>query len=250
MLVAAGNKDILDSLKDNHYYSRADLLKLIHEKRPDYSTASCCWVLSSLLKDEAFVRIGRGAYLKLVSASPSEEKPLKEGSAQAVRLLEKSFPEAKIVAFDSSLLNEWLNELIAHSTTVIEMDPSYLEDAYYLLKSKTKMQILLRPNEKEMTHYRNDETILLEPLRSRSPLKRQGTGIRLEKLMVDLLADDFFAYFYSPSELPDVYEAISKNNIIDTDTLFAYAKRRLVYDRLTSLLPPRRSQPILQKDIH
>jgi hypothetical protein len=101
-----------------------------------------------------------------------------------------------------------------------------------------------------MTHYRNDETILLEPLRSRSPLKRQGTGIRLEKLMVDLLADDFFAYFYSPSELPDVYEAISKNNIIDTDTLFAYAKRRLVYDRLTSLLPPRRSQPTLQKDIH
>jgi hypothetical protein len=231
------NDDILKSLADGYYYSRDDLLKIIQSKRPAYLESSCRWVLSSLLKNTTLVRIARGSYIKMAALQVYEPDSVPESLSEGLSLLKKTFPDAKMVAFDSSILNEWLNKLIAHSTSVIEIDPAYLEDAYYALKAKSKATILLKPTEKEMTHYHGEQTILLEPLRSRSPLNRQGTSLRLEKLMVDLLSDDFFAYFCSKSELPDIYEEITKKYAIDRDTLFAYAKRRQVYDELMPLIP-------------
>jgi hypothetical protein len=234
---SSADNDILNSLFIDRTYTRDDLFKIILDHHPAYTQSSCRWVLSALLKEGSLMRIYCGGYRKTTELKHYEPVSLEKHTSAALALLKKALPEAKIVAFDSAMLNEWLNELIAHSTGIIEMDPAFLEDAYYVLKAKYKGTVLLKPNEKEMTHYRNGETLLLEPLRSRAPLSRKENTIRLEKLMVDLLADDFFAYFYSASELPDIYESMSRNYALDVDTLFAYAKRRLVYDELCHLIP-------------
>jgi hypothetical protein len=89
-----------------------------------------------------------------------------------------------------------------------------------------------------MDYYRDDRTVLLEPLVSRAPLTKNQTTVRLEKLMVDLIADDFLSFFYSSSELPDMFESMRENYAMDYGTLFNYAKRRRVSTELSALFSP------------
>jgi hypothetical protein len=97
--------------------------------------------------------------------------------------------------------------------------------------------VLLKPSEKEMSHYRTAETLILEPLSSRAPLSKKTPSIGLEKLMVDLLADHFFSFFLSESELPSLCQKMTKDYLINYSTLHAYAQRRGVENRLKRLLP-------------
>jgi hypothetical protein len=229
-------ENINDVLKKGYPYRRKEIFSLIEKVKPQYTAASFRWILDDLLKRGTLKRFGRGLYMKGCEQETymPEVLPLER---RAVKILLERFPLAKIVAFSSTILNEWLNELVAHGTIVVEMEESYLDDAYYLLKEKTKATVLLKPTEKEITHYRDDDTIILEPLRSRAPLLRKDTTIKLEKLMVDLLADSFLTYFFSPSELPALYKTMNERYIINKDALYAYATRRGVCQELISLLP-------------
>jgi hypothetical protein len=228
---------ISEAMVEGKPYSKIELLRLIQNCYPDLSSHSEAWVIYHLLKQGSCCKIGHGLYLKNSALVSYQNPPLPSSIQSLIEQLKRRFPQTPVVAFESSCLNEWLNELIASSTPVIEVESSLLEDAYYALSAKSSYRILLKPTDKEMTHYRQGQFLILEPLTSRAPLNKEGTGIRLEKLMVDLLADSFFSYFFSLGECPNIFQEITQRYIVDSGTLFTYAKRRHVEAELKALLP-------------
>jgi Uma2 family endonuclease len=231
-------KTLLSHLSKRRIYTWDDLLALIDKEGQNSLQSHYRWIVYQMAKEGLIKRIGRGKYIKADDHKTYVSEPLSASAASSSKVLKKSYPDMSFVIFESSALNEWLNELIARPTIIIEVDSNYLEEAYYALAEKTKLPVLLKPNEKEMTHYRVGKTIVIEPLFSRAPVQKDSHSPSLEQLMVDLVADRYFSYFFSQSELPEMYESMISSYIVNRDSLFSYAKRRRVYEKMLPLLPP------------
>jgi hypothetical protein len=231
-------QDILAPLQKGKQYTLAELSSVIHTLRPQLSPRGYSWILSHLVQQGSLKRIKEGIYLRDDTLKIYDSGSLPKVGQECISLIRKAYPDFRIVAFETTILNEWLNELIARSTLIIEVESLALGYVYNALHGKVKATLLLKPSAKEMDYYRDDRTVLLEPLVSRAPLTKNQTTVRLEKLMVDLIADDFLSFFYSSSELPDMFESMRENYAMDYGTLFNYAKRRRVSTELSALFSP------------
>jgi len=59
---------------------------------------------------------------------------------------------------------------------------------------------------------------------------------RPEKILVDLFADKILASTIDRSELPNIYNGMFKNYAIDESSLFRYAGRRNVKDKIQNFI--------------
>lgn len=87
--------------------------------------------------------------------------------------------------------------------------------------------MLLNPTIEEYYKYWYDDMIIVRRLISEAPKnKKIKWQSRLEKVLVDLLADNLLQGILSPAELPAIYEDAFRKYVIDESSLFRYAKRR------------------------
>jgi hypothetical protein len=224
-------------LKENCLYTKDDIVNIIKKVKPSLSPSSYGWIIYQLKNNGEIKRIGKSTYIKSKKLEQYKSRALSKEAARCLASLKKAFPNSELIVFETSCLNEWLNELIAHSTIVVEMRSDLLESAFFLLSKNNESHVLLKPGKDEFSHYWSDDSVIIEPLHSRAPLEKKGNGICLEKLIVDLLSDKFLGYFFSRSELPEIYEEMFEQYAIDADRLFTYAKRRRVLSALLPLLP-------------
>ncbi len=66
--------------------------------------------------------------------------------------------------------------------------------------------------------------------------KKERYRARLEKLLVDLIADPLISKLVSQSEYPEIYDSAFFSCPIDESSLFRYAKRRSVYDEIMKMI--------------
>ena len=96
------------------------------------------------------------------------------------------------------------------------------------------MNFFLNPDDKEIEFYISESAVpvVIKRLVTRAPinkLKNKKIAVpvaSLEKIMVDLFADETLFHFYQGSELINIYEKILERYNINFTKLFSYAKRR------------------------
>jgi len=227
---------IADELPQKRIFSREELGDSIRKIKPGYSDHSLPWVIYHLRMAGYLSKVGTGRYSKgnlQKRYRPQRESP----EVLSIReLMKKKFGLARYVVYETSALNEWLNELIAHSTILVEVERPYLESVFDALKDRfPKHSILLDPDEKELWLYGDGETIVVTTLTLRSPLPSGNGMMSLEKLIVDLFADETLRSFISASEIPEMIFLMRKSYGLDEIALFAYAKRRYVEKDLAAV---------------
>jgi hypothetical protein len=209
-------------------FSRRELLNVLLEKYPNYSSRYLSLTIAALLKNQVLFRAGFDAYTKrpLLRYNGPEADPLTD---RVRRTLLKSKDIGPSVVFNSSDLNEWLNELIAHPTVLVEVDRRTMEYVFEILKkSFPKAVVLFNPSLEERTRYSETDTIVIFPLFSRPPLLKRNGKISLEKLAVDVLADRGLRQFFSLDESMEIVLAMLTAYSYDRRALLAYAERRHV----------------------
>jgi hypothetical protein len=227
---------IAQTLPPKEVFSREELCDSIRGIKPGYSDHSLSWVIYHLRAAGYLSKNGVDRY----SGGNVEKRyrPQRESLmiSSARELIKKKFGLARYVVFETSALNEWLNELIAHSTTLIEVERPFLESVFDALKDRfPKYSVLLNPDEKELWLYGGSETIVVTTLTLRSPLLSGNGMMSLEKLVVDLLADETLRSFISASEIPEMIFLMRKSYDFNETALFAYAKRRYVEKELAAV---------------
>lgn len=140
------------------------------------------------------------------------------------------------IIYNITFLNEWLNQLIGKTTIFIEVDKKYLYSMYELLVDNGYKNILLNPSLNEIDKYSSSDLIIIKPLYTRSPINRKDKAFTLEKIIVDLFADDILRKFYSTSELPWIYKQIFNDYAIDEFSLNTYLTRRRIRDKFYDFL--------------
>ena len=218
---------ILKKLSEKSSFSREDIFHALQEEKPDLDPSSFSWRLFDLLKEGKLYKTGRDAY-SLAKPTLSVYKPFYSEEATLVSgLLSQRFPSISFTTFESVLLNEWLNHLIAQNTIFVQVERDVSGVVFDFLRDEYGKAVLYKPTKKDSERYWQKDCIVVLDLVSQAPLSKElPHEITLEKLLVDILAEKSISMTYSPGDLPLLFDEVSRVYQIDKKRLFRYAGRR------------------------
>lgn len=217
----------LASLAGSAIFSRSDLLTALQAHGVSINMPSFKKLLQKLLSTGEIAKAGRNAYF-IPSTDLAEYKYSysKTVSSIASRIAE-DFPALEYAIFELQQLNEFVNHQIAHNAIFVYVPAETMDFVFDMLREDTSGTVLLNPNIDEYHKYWSDNMIVVKRLISESPSGRKVKWhSRVEKIMVDMIADKLLSAIVSPAELPRVYEDIFAQYIVDESSMFRYAKRR------------------------
>ena len=116
----------------------------------------------------------------------------------------------------------------------INVKKPYIEFVFEYLKGK--YNVLLNPNKEEIYNYSTNNSIILMPLISKAPINLKEKNPKIEKLIIDIFSDKIIKFFYDGNEIKDIYEQIFATYAVNYKTLFAYAKRRSIFEEFKGYL--------------
>jgi hypothetical protein len=154
-----------------------------------------------------------------------QQKNASDERRKIVDYLNQAFPNIRIVVFESTLLNEWVNHQITRKVIFIEVEKYFMSDVFRMIYNRFSTKVLLNVNKEDLYMYEG-ELIIINQLISQAPINHQTRDIKIEKLIVDLYTKDLITEFINEDEKDDVIESIFKTYPVNVKTVYAYAKRR------------------------
>jgi len=146
-----------------------------------------------------------------------------EGAA-VKSFLAKQFPQLDYAVWETYALNEFLNHQLARNHIFVEVEKPLEESIFAALRKWTNYTVLLKPSGNDLYLYSGDLTIIVSTLTSEAPIAKHE--IRIEKLLVDLLANKLISQIISPSEIPNIFTMAFSRYNINRSALLRYARRR------------------------
>lgn len=213
----------IEKLLIRDLYTKQQIFDLIERYYPHYDLTSNQWILGLLVQRNVLTNLGFDCYkrngnslqLNLYNEDPSS--PL----ATAIDCVLKG---NEFVCFSTSILNELFNAPAALDLTILEVKKDLLYPIFLDLKAKTKIPILLNPNDDELFRYYSEGALLLRPYASKAPL---GDGAyRIEKLIVDLMKDRLIASIFVTIDVDECLSKLFKEYDFNIKTMLAYAERK------------------------
>ena len=217
----------LDLLVQRPWFSRDDLRTAMIHCGLNISTANFKVKLQKLLERGIVARTGRNAYYVPQEGIAEYRYDYSAQSTQIADRIGEQYPYLDFVIFELIQCNEFVNHQLAHNAIFVDVDGDAADFVFDTLKEAYPGKVLLNPTIEEYYKYWYDDMIIVRRLISEAPKnKKIKWQSRLEKVLVDLLADNLLQGILSPAELPAIYEDAFRKYVIDESSLFRYAKRR------------------------
>lgn len=217
----------LAKLSDETLYPRSSLFQALKGEKKDLSEITFRWTLYNLLSEQKIYKAGYDSYSIRKPAEKTVYTPCySEEALKLMNDIEERYPNLTFVVFESVLLNEFLNHLIAQNTIHLQVEKDISSFIFDNLRDSYDT-VLYKPGIKVFDRYWKRNCIVILDLISQAPLSKENEHIiTIEKLLVDLIADKTIAATFSPSELPSIYETAVKNYSIERQKMYRYAERR------------------------
>jgi len=222
----------IEKFKNKASFSREELFEFFRHLEPDLKEGTFAWRIYNLKEKNIIKSLKRGLYT--ISTKPIYETVLSSDIIKLSKSIQQNFSEVKHCIWQTN----WLNEFSQHQSNkriiIIEVEKDFAESVYFFLKDTFKLDLYLNPKEKEVEFYisESNNPIVVKNLITRSPIARRVQNKLsisvpfLEKILVDLFADEKLFYLFQGSELIKIFENAISNYTINFTKLFSYAKRR------------------------
>ena len=223
---------LIEEFKDKEFFSRNELFDFFLYFEPSLKEGTFGWRIYDLKNKNIIKSVGRGQYT--ISYKPKYKPVLSPELIKLNKKIVEKYQDLKYCIWET----DWINEFSQHQSSsrilIIEIEKEFVESLYYHLKDNFRHDIYLNPDEREIDFYisESNHPIIVKKLITRSPIaKRTENKVKLstpllEKILVDLFAEEKLFYFYRGSELRHIYENAIKSYTINFTKLFSYAKRR------------------------
>lgn len=223
---------LIEEFKGREYFTREDLFEFYRYFEPNLKEATFGWRIYDLKNKNIIRPLKRGLYV--ISYKPKYRPEISPEITKLAKRITDTFEDAKHCIWET----EWLNEFSQHQASkriiLIEIEKDFIESLYYELKDSSRNELYLNPDEKVIDFYiaESDYPVIIKKLITRSPVaKRTEKRVKfytpsLEKILVDLFAEERLFYFLQGSELMHIYENAISNYAVNFTKLFSYAKRR------------------------
>ena len=223
---------LIEEFKDREYFSREELFGFFRYFEPELKEGTFGWRIYDLKNRNIIKPLKRGIYV--ISYKPRYKPDISPGLLKIAKRLTKRFDEIKHCFWETSWLNEFSQHQASRSTLFIEIEKGFEESLFYELKDRESREVFLKPDEKAIHFYiaESNEPVVIEKLITRAPLTKMTEEKAtffiptLEKILVDLYAEEKLFYYLQGSELIHIYENAITSYTINFTKLFSYAKRR------------------------
>jgi len=235
-------KMTLNTIKTNFgkgAFTISGLYKALRSAEGDLPLPTLRWRLHSLKTSGEIEALARGTYA--LSKHEKIETKLPPELYKISKELQKEFPHARFCVWSSALLGQFMIHQPSVSFNVVEVEKDVLESVFSFLQN-IHQNVLLNPDKKEIDHYLMTKTksIIVKTLIQRAPLSTDSTEKnkipRLEKILVDLLAEPDTFSMYQGTELKNIWREICHKYSINISTLNNYAKRRNVAGEVDKII--------------
>ncbi len=209
--------------------------------KPDLADTPMIGSISCLMHDGKILRRGYDAYSISQGEKLSEYRPLySDETINLIDLISKKYPHVSFTVFETVLMNDFLNHLIAQNTIFVQVEKESSIYVFRYLQDEGYDNVLYKPRQEDMTLYWSKGSIIVTDMVSEAPLRAADPHvITLEKILVDMLADKLILASYSKAEYPDVIEQAESRFLLDKKRMLRYAKRRNRYKEICNYLEGR-----------
>ncbi len=225
-------KRLIDEFKDREYFTREELFNFYRDFEPDLKEGTFGWRIYDLKNKNVIRPLKRGLYV--ISYKPKYNPEISAELLKFAKLITDRFKAIKHCIWETKWLNEFSQHQASKRLILIEIEKEFVESLYFELKDTSRNDIYLNPDEKDIDFYiaESNLPVVIRNLITRSPLTNRAEGRvkfntpQLEKILVDLFAEEKLFYYLRGSELIHIYENAIGNYTINFTRLFSYAQRR------------------------
>ena len=231
-------QNTLRSLERGRIYPRKELISIMKNENSGMSDNSLIWMIGDLVKRGKLVHAGRDQYV-LSDRKKDVYSPVYSQYAVDIKnRIAGKYPAIGFTVFESILLNEFLNHLIARNTIFIQTERDTSAFIFDFIRENIQPNVLYRPSEKEYSRYWQPDMIVVLDWTSQAPLNLTAPhDITAEKMLVDIYCDKTIRLTYSGSEYKSIVNAVYDRYNVDTVRLLRYAGRRNKTDKIKVFLP-------------
>ena len=229
--------EVFKTVQDSRIFSRRQLFALFSAAKPDLTVHSFNWLIGEAKEKHILYQVGRDAYSK----NPDTRKEyVPKYSLQTENLLSKmagEYPELGYTVFETFLLNEFVNHMIAQNTVVVQIEKGLGQFIFEYLNAQFPAKVLFKPKADDIMRYRTPDCIIIEDLTSESPINKESPHIMTtEKLLVDCACDKAITELLASSEISNIYDNVISHYKVDLNKVRRYANRRSAWLQVEELL--------------
>ncbi|MAT45479.1 MAG: hypothetical protein CL609_24385 [Anaerolineaceae bacterium] len=219
---------------------KGELWDFYYLRNPDLTEQAFRRILYSLEKEGRIIPIGAGIYGLLnpfLSSNKKKFVPNLSPTAEELSLeVSEYYPYTQYITWETRVLHEFMTHQPGQNQIILEIEKEATESVFNKLKEQQFRNIFLEPDSVIFERYIIDspESILLLHLVTQSPkIKTKGVvSARLEKILVDIFSDEDLFFTFHGQEMINIFENAFSMYWINLKTLFRYAGRRKVVEKL------------------
>ena len=227
----------LRSLERGRIYPRKELISIMKNENSGMSDNSLIWMIGDLVKRGKLVHAGRDQYV-LSDRKKDVYSPVYSQYAVDIKnRIAGKYPAIGFTVFESTLLNEFRNHLIARNTIFLQTERDTSAFVFDFIRENVQANVLYKPSEKEYARYWQPDMIVVLDWTSQAPLNLAAPhDITVEKMLVDIYCDKTIRLTYSGSEYKSIVNAVYDRYNVDTVRLLRYAGWRNKADKIKAFL--------------
>lgn len=233
-------EELENRFRDQRTVSTEELYQFYKEKEPDLPQSTLRWRIHELNNRGILSRVKRGVYRLGSEAREWKPEISKELRTGAFKLRNK-FPYLTFCIWSTKWLLNFTQHLPTKYITLVDTERDTERSVfYYLQDTQETFGVFLKPSRDEVRKYlgSSENPLVVRPLISQSPLMTVNEihVPKLEKIMVDLIADEVLFSAFQGKELRTMYSNILDSYDINRSTLKRYAQRRNRWDEVKGYL--------------
>jgi hypothetical protein len=236
--------DLERKFPNRKYIQKTELRRFYLLKIPDLTEQSFRRILYSLEKLKIITPIGAGVYVLLNVALSAGKRifiPTFSLSTQELcSIIQVNFPYTHYLLWETNFLHELMTHQPGQNWIILEVEKDACESVFNRLREDLSRKIFLEPDRVTFERYIIDtpESIILLRLVTQSPKIKTKSIItaRLEKVLVDIFADEERFFAFHGQELINIFENAFSMYWINEKTMFRYAGRRKVAMKLKAFI--------------
>lgn len=230
-------KRYYDGLLDATRFTRKELLESFRMAGYMLSEASFYKKVEELVKNGQIIRVGRNVYSLPDEKRLAYEYKYSELAEEVAQEIAQQYPYVNFSIFEFVQLNDFVNHLIAHNVIFLSVEAEIMDFVFETLRDKYPGKVLINPTVEIYHQYWSDDMIVLGKLTTEAPKGQKASWhTRLEKMLVDIMAEPLLLASISRAEYPHIYEDAFDRYIVDENGLFRYASRRKVTKKIKELI--------------
>ena len=237
------------------FFGKADLRNFYQKRTPSLSESAFRRIVYALERRDQIIPVDAGVYRfsnghntphALKKFTPSFSPELR----QIDREIKTAFPYAEVLVWETRLLHEFMLHQPGRSQIILETEKDVSESVFNFLNTRWTGRVFLQPDRLTFERYvlPRSDGIVITSLLSQSPHQKvEGVSTpKLEKILVDIFADEDIFYIFHGEELVHIFEAAFDRYQVSQKAIFRYAQRRKLDQKLRDFLQKKTKIQLIQ----